>query len=242
MQRAGVDAPGQPRRNDRVSLAKRRVSLAKNRVSLSKQRPGPGSRRARSRIRRPTGPRPGLPPQRRALPTPTRVFAAAGTGATRGARATRDWARRPSGRTVLPGMLMAILVALAAVGGAWLPRATGADPVEAAPEQSEVPSAGPEVPGIPGEEDPIDPDAPAPAPAPGWHPGPGQQPADTLAAWAAPMAVRTGIPLVALEAYALAELTVTRSNPDLRPALDDARRHRSQRVQPRAVEQRDADQ
>jgi membrane-bound lytic murein transglycosylase B len=110
---------------------------------------------------------------------------------------------------VLPGLLMAVLVALAAAGGMWLPRATGNEPVEAAPEQSGVPSAGPEAPGLPGEGEPAE-----PGDIGGSTPGTGQQqPADTLAGWAAPMAVRTGIPLVALEAYALAELTITQSNP-----------------------------
>jgi hypothetical protein len=143
------------------------------------------------------------------------VFAAATTGASRRARATRAWAGRPSGRMVLPGLLMAVLVALATTGGALLPRATGAAPVAADTSASAPPSAGPDAPDAPGKDDgrPQPPGGGPSASAPGQ---PSQQAADTLAAWAAPMAVRTNIPLVALEAYALAELTVTQNSPACR--------------------------
>jgi membrane-bound lytic murein transglycosylase B len=111
----------------------------------------------------------------------------------------------------LPGLLMAILVAVAFAGGAWLPEATGNEPVVAVPSDEELPSDGAELPSDPPEEgeQPL-----LPSDDPSSTTPPGQQSAaNTLAAWAAPLAVRTNIPLVALEAYALAELTVAQTNP-----------------------------
>jgi hypothetical protein len=214
---ASNDRPPQIRRSTparrtstQVSLVKRRsaaagqVNLIK-RVSLMKRSP-----RARISLVK-TRPVPPAPPRRRALPSPTRMFAAATTGAARGARATRSWAGGPTGRMVLPGLLMAALVAVALVGGAVLPRATDAAPGGTGPESSELPS---DAPGLPGEEDPTDPLLPSDQPTdPGSGLAPGQQAADVLAAWASPMAVRTDIPLVALEAYALAELKVGQTTP-----------------------------
>jgi membrane-bound lytic murein transglycosylase B len=117
---------------------------------------------------------------------------------------------------VLPGVLMAVLVTVAILGGALLPRATGAEPV-AGPEASGLPSEAPELPGeSSGKEDeptgPLLPSEPG-VPTPGASGTPGQQAATTLAAWASPMAVRTAIPLVALQAYALAELKVAQTMP-----------------------------
>jgi membrane-bound lytic murein transglycosylase B len=92
-----------------------------------------------------------------------------------------------------------------------LPRATDAAPGGAAPETSELPSDAPD---LPDEGDPSGPLLPSDEPSnPGSTLGPGQQAADVLAAWASPMAVRTDIPLVALEAYALAELRVWQTTP-----------------------------
>jgi hypothetical protein len=202
------------RASTQVSLAKRRrvgagpVDLTK-RVSLVK-------RSGRTRVslvkNRPAGaPRP--PARRRLVPAPTRVFAAATSGAARGARATRAWAERPSGRMALPGLLMGLLVALAVAGGTVLPHATDATPPNG-PAQSGVPTDGPEAPGLPGEPgaDPLQPSTGASAP--GATGVPGQQAADSLSAWAAPMAVLTGIPLVALEAYAAAEIRMGQMNPN----------------------------
>lgn len=188
-------------RAERVSLTKR-SELAP--VSLVKNRPAAPARPA------------GAPPRqrRRSVPTPTMVFTAVTTGAARGARTTREWAGRPSGRMVLPGVLMAALVTLAILGGALLPRATGAEPV-AGPEAAGVPSEAPELPGDGGVKgDPTGPLLPSDGvPTPGTSSPPGQQAADTLAGWAAPMAVRTAIPPVALQAYALAELKVAQTTP-----------------------------
>jgi membrane-bound lytic murein transglycosylase B len=100
------------------------------------------------------------------------------SGLRRGSAATGRWARGPAGQLVLPGLLMALLVAVAAATGVFLPRATGARaPAVVAPS------------------------------------GASQQPTDALAAWAAPMSIKTGVPVVALQAYAFAEVTTARTNP-----------------------------
>jgi membrane-bound lytic murein transglycosylase B len=160
-----------------------------------------------------TSTRPPVRSHRRSRLAPTQVFAAASTGATRGARATRDWARRPAGRMVLPGLLMLVLVAAAAAGGAWLPQVAGNKPIAASPSGDELPSDGTGLPGdLPGEP-PADGEQPVlPSDDPSAPPLAEQTAANTLAAWAAPLAVRTNIPLAALEAYALAELTVAQTH------------------------------
>ncbi|WP_203934207.1 lytic transglycosylase domain-containing protein [Virgisporangium ochraceum] len=147
---------------------------------------------------------------RRSRLTPTQVFVAAGTGATRSARATRAWARRPAGRMVLPGVLMALLVAVAFAGGAWLPQVTGNEPVVAEQSEDVLPSESADLP----SDKPEDGEQPLfPSEDPSAPPRGEQSAADTLAAWAAPIAVRTNIPLAAVEAYALAELTVAQTHP-----------------------------
>jgi membrane-bound lytic murein transglycosylase B len=112
---------------------------------------------------------------------------------------------------VLPGLLMAALVALALLGGAVLPRATDAVPGGAGPEASELPSEGPE---LPDDGDQSGPLFPSDEPSPGASGTSGQQADQLLAGWAASMAVRTDIPVVALEAYALAELKLWQNTPD----------------------------
>jgi membrane-bound lytic murein transglycosylase B len=113
----------------------------------------------------------------------------------------------------LPGLLMGLLIALALAGGTVLPHATDAAPVPNGPERSGVPSDGPEVPSLPWEPgtDPLHPSTSASIP--GATATPSQQASDSLSAWAAPMAVRTEIPLVALEAYAAAEIRLAQTTP-----------------------------
>lgn len=115
---------------------------------------------------------------------------------------------------MLPGLLMILLMAVAAAGGAWLPRVTGNEPVAAVPSDEELPSDGAELPDdLPGEP-PADGQQPVlPTDNPSAPPLGEQSAANTLAAWAAPLAVRTNIPLTALEAYAVAELTVAQTHP-----------------------------
>jgi membrane-bound lytic murein transglycosylase B len=194
------------RTTPKVSLI-RRVSLVK-RVSLLKK--VDLAKRIRPVSDPWTSTRPPVRSHRRSRLSPTQVFAAAGTGASRGARATRAWARRPAGRMVLPGLLMMLLVGVAAAGGAWLPQVTGNEPVVAAPSDEEAsPSDDAGLPSEPPEdgEEPL-----RPSDDPSVTPPAQQNAANTLAAWAAPLAVRTNIPLAALEAYALAELTVAQTH------------------------------
>jgi membrane-bound lytic murein transglycosylase B len=154
--------------------------------------------------------RPPVRSHRRSRLAPTRVFTAVGSGAARSGRATKAWARRPAGRMVLPAVLMVLLVGIAFAGGSWLPEVTGNEPTLTAPSDEDIPSEGAELPGQPPADgkDPLE-----PSDGSSGTPAAQQNAADTLAAWAAPLAVRTNIPLVALEAYASAELTVTQSNP-----------------------------
>jgi hypothetical protein len=125
-------------------------------------------------------------------------------------RAVAAWARRPAGRLVLPGLLVsALLTAAVSTGALVVPTAWGTDPIDPA-------SATPGVPGIPGG-------SAAPTVAPGQvppvvNPGTGLpprpgNPAAPLAGWAEQMSGRTAIPVVAIQAYAYAELVVGASEP-----------------------------
>ncbi len=136
----------------------------------------------------------------------TRVFVTAVRAPRRGARATRAWARRPAGRVAVPGLLMAVLVLSAVVIGAVLPRATDALPAAGAPGGTATgdPSEAPEVVPPPGAD--------LPFPDPSGTGAAGQPQSDVLAAWVAPMSVKTGIPVVALQAYAFAELALGTRN------------------------------
>jgi hypothetical protein len=180
-----------------VSLVKdARVSLVK-RVDLTK----PTVRRASPAHLR-TGPGDRRPP----LLAATRVLSVAVRTPGRSVRATRAWARRPSGRIAVPGLLMAVLVLSAVLVGALLPRTIDALPAAApTPTPSVEPSENPDVVPPGGAELPL-PGGSGVAPG-----GPGQ--ADALAAWVAPMSVRTGIPVVALQAYAYAELVLGQGTP-----------------------------
>lgn len=204
-QRVGEGAPVSLVKNSipKVSLVRRTPVDLTKKVNLTKRTPREKDLWTPSR--------PPVRSHRRSRLAPTRVFTAVGSGAARSGRATRAWARRPAGRMVLPGLMMVLLVAVAFAGGAWLPQVTGNEPVITEPsDDGTVPSEGAELPGQPpadGKDPTLPGDDPSAVP-------PGQQnAADMLAAWAAPLAVRTNIPLVALEAYASAELTVAQSKP-----------------------------
>jgi len=126
------------------------------------------------------------------------------------ARATRDWSRRPTGRFVLPGLLMAVLVIVATVSGGYLVPRTASDSRAGTPPAGGVgpggtPTAGaaapaPTGPGVPE----VDPTGTLSA---------GKQVGDTLAAWAAPLSGKTGIPAKALQAYAFAEVVLAQTRP-----------------------------
>jgi len=136
---------------------------------------------------------------------------AVGRAARRGARSTRAWSRRPSGRMVLPGVLMLIVVLFTGAAGLAVEQVKGkptagapVDPSPSASDADQAPDVGAEDPGwgVPS----AGPDSDA-----GFVPW--RRPADSLAQWASPMAVRTGVPVVALQAYAFAELVVAQESP-----------------------------
>jgi hypothetical protein len=173
-----------------VDLAKHRPDLRKRRVDLRK-------RRAVAR-----------PPAAR-----TALLRRAAQHSTRATRATRAWARRPSGRLVLPGLLIAALIAIMVAAGVTLPQAAGTD--RAPNPGASAPGTGEESPGP--EESAPDTNPALPPVDPSAEPGKvgdaEQGVSQALTVWAAPMAVRTGIPVVALQAYASAEMAVSQTKP-----------------------------
>lgn len=132
----------------------------------------------------------------------------------RTARAVAAWSRRPSGRLVLPGVFLALLVAGATTAGAVLvpvaapqPRAT----------TTVTDSANPTVSSTSGVPDLV----PAPtATSTGLPTGVppagvgGGRPADVLAAWAQETSARVDIPAVAMQAYGYAELVLAQTKPN----------------------------
>ncbi|MEV7262185.1 murein transglycosylase [Micromonospora aurantiaca] len=135
------------------------------------------------------------------------------------ARATRAWSRRPGGRTTLPALFLLALVAAAATAGAVVvPAAVGRpEPVaEATPSQSVPQTAAapatpplPELTGLPGTAAPTGTPLPGATTAPALPAG---RPADALTGWAQRVGAVTGVPVVALQAYAYAELVLAQTN------------------------------
>ncbi|MET8149290.1 murein transglycosylase [Actinoplanes sp. NPDC049668] len=138
------------------------------------------------------------------------------------ARSTSAWAKRPSGRLIVPTVIAALLLGAAGSAGAYLvPQA-----LQSVPSPSVTPgfgqdagaSAGPVaapsisgVPGLPGSVSTPGGTLPPTAPPLG---GVGTaRPADVLAAWAQEAGTRAGIPVVAVQAYGYAELVVARATP-----------------------------
>ncbi|MFG3687605.1 lytic murein transglycosylase [Micromonospora sp. NPDC047740] len=138
------------------------------------------------------------------------------------ARATRDWLRRPSGRTTVLGIFLLVLVAGTAAAGALLvpaavrkPQpvavdATATAPAGGVPQGGVAPGGVGLPPGLPG----------ATGQPTGTPPGVGQptgpaltgRPADALAAWAQRVSGTTGIPVVALQAYGYAQLVLEQTH------------------------------
>jgi hypothetical protein len=139
------------------------------------------------------------------------------------ARSTSAWAKRPSGRLILPAIIAVLLLGAAGTAGAYLvPRALQSVPTPsvtpgfgldadasaggssgALPGPGGVPSASAPVVGgiVPGTQPPV-----------GGAVG-GARPADVLASWAQDTGTRAGIPVVAVQAYGYAELVVARTTP-----------------------------
>jgi hypothetical protein len=146
--------------------------------------------------------------------------------AAQAARRTLAWSRRPAGQVVLAGVLIAVMLGLAAgAGGYFIPAAATprggavptADPVPAGPPGTAAPTAAPTggpqalpplLPtGLP--TGPVDPDLPA-------GPGLGTRPADVLRGWAQQASAATGVPVVAVQAYGYAELVAAQATPACR--------------------------
>ncbi|WP_212986477.1 lytic transglycosylase domain-containing protein [Actinoplanes auranticolor] len=141
------------------------------------------------------------------------------------ARSTSAWAKRPSGRLILPAIIAVLLLGAAGTAGAYLvPRA-----LEAMPTPSVTPDFGldggasaggpsgpagpvPGLGGIPSASAPVGGVVPGTQPPVGGAVG-GARPADVLASWAQDTGTRAGIPVVAVQAYGYAELVVTRTTP-----------------------------
>ncbi|GAA2195746.1 hypothetical protein GCM10009848_64810 [Micromonospora lupini] len=143
------------------------------------------------------------------------------------ARATRAWARRPSGRLTVPGVFLLALVAATAAAGALLVPATirGSRPVAADVTAAPTVALPPAVPLDPQPTGPLPtgpmPTAPLPTgafPSGGIPTGPavgptaGGRPSDSLAAWAQQVAAKVNIPATAVQAYGYAELMLAQTN------------------------------
>ncbi|MGW5558798.1 lytic murein transglycosylase [Micromonospora sp. NPDC003944] len=143
------------------------------------------------------------------------------------ARATRAWARRPSGRLTLPGVFLLALVAATAAAGALLVPATIRAPRPVAVDASAAPTGVAPPPGPSGLPTGPLPTGPLPTgplptlPLPtGGLPGNGLptgsvvggRPADALASWAQQVGAKVGVPAVAMQAYGYAELVLAQTN------------------------------
>ncbi|MGV9373578.1 murein transglycosylase [Micromonospora tulbaghiae] len=157
--------------------------------------------------------------RRRRMPFAHAVRARPRQLAVGAARATRAWSRRPGGRTTLPALFLLALVAAAATAGAVIvPAAVGrpepvadATPSQSVPQTAAAPATPPlpELTGLPGTAAPTGTPLPGATTAPVLPAG---RPADALAGWAQRVGAVTGIPAVALQAYAYAELVLAQTN------------------------------
>jgi hypothetical protein len=153
--------------------------------------------------------------------TPARLRRADPVRAVRRAgRSTSAWAKRPSGRLIVPAVIAVLLVGGAGTAGAYLvPKALDAAP---------APSTTPEFPldglgaagatsGLPGAASngvlPGSPGLPPASTGPALPGVTGARPADALDGWAQQVGTRVGIPVVAEQAYGYAELVVARTMP-----------------------------
>ncbi|MEV4538825.1 lytic murein transglycosylase [Asanoa sp. NPDC049518] len=146
-----------------------------------------------------------------------------------GATAVGAWSRRPSGRLVLPGVLLFALVTLTAVAGAVVLPANA--PPAAHPSPATNPSVDPSAGAAPGTafptgQAPSDPGFPTgfptAFPTAGTSTGVGVpppvgggfgQPADVINSWAQQISTKTGISATAVRAYGYAELVVGQKTP-----------------------------
>ncbi|TDB74091.1 murein transglycosylase [Micromonospora sp. KC723] len=153
------------------------------------------------------------------LPPPRQALAGA-------AKATRAWARRPSGRLTLAGVFLFALVATTgAVGAVVVPSAVrstkpvAVDATDTAAAVVPAPGALPDATAaavVPGP--PVSPGFPATA-VPGGGPTSGPtaipgtaRPADVIADWARVTGAKVGVSPVAMQAYGYAELALAETN------------------------------
>ena len=130
-------------------------------------------------------------------------------------RSTSAWAKRPSGRLILPAIIAALLVGAAGTAGAYLvPEALQPDQSPTAtpgfPRDATATSAPPN---LPTGSAPAGPSGPPPTTAPLPPVRNGARPADALAGWAQQIGTKVGIPVVAAQAYGYAELVVAKTLP-----------------------------
>jgi hypothetical protein len=137
----------------------------------------------------------------------------------RAGRSTSAWAKRPSGRLILPAIIAVILLGAAGTAGVYLvPRALQAASPSAPPSvppdgaggaSGGLPGGLPSLPGLPGASG-------LPGITPVQPTATGARPADALVGWAQQVGTRIGIPVVAVQAYGYAELVVARTVPACR--------------------------
>ncbi|MET8349844.1 MULTISPECIES: lytic transglycosylase domain-containing protein [unclassified Micromonospora] len=138
------------------------------------------------------------------------------------ARATRAWARRPSGRLTLPGVFLLALVAATAAAGALLVPAAIRAPRPVAVDASDTPAAAVPPPVLPSGV-PTGPLPTGPLPTgglptgalptgPAGGPVTGGRPSDALAGWAQQVGTKVGVPPAAMQAYGYAELVLAQTN------------------------------
>jgi transglycosylase-like protein with SLT domain len=140
--------------------------------------------------------------------------------ARKAGRSTSEWAKRPSGRLVLPGIIALLLLGAAGTAGVYLvPQALQAAPSPSATPGFPLEATGPGAPasfpaGLPTGSAPAGPTNLPPTTTEPVQPVPnGARPADALNGWAQQVGTKVGIPVVAVQAYGYAELVLTRTMP-----------------------------
>jgi membrane-bound lytic murein transglycosylase B len=125
---------------------------------------------------------------------------------------------RPGMRFLLPGALIAVVLAAAGVAGAVV--VPGASRPRADASRSVAPPEGTNgaigATGAPVTGEPPQPETPSGSATYSPPPGTRQRPADVYGAWAGPRSVRLDIPVVALQAYGYAEAVTARTIPKCR--------------------------
>ncbi|WP_074314781.1 lytic transglycosylase domain-containing protein [Micromonospora cremea] len=157
------------------------------------------------------------PGRRRRIPFAHALRLPPRQAAVTAARATRAWARRPSGRLTLPGVFLLALVAATAAAGALLVPAAIRAPRPVAVDASVTPTAAVPPPVLPSGV-PTGPLPTGPLPTGGLPTGPaggpviGGRPSDALAGWAQQVGAKVGVPPTAMQAYGYAELVLAQTN------------------------------